>query len=329
MYALRMGIERLAAIAEPDKRAYLADLFSKKGLDKDALLSRCHFSFNPGTAQLELAVSGGADSVAMLLLAYLYSPKIRVWHLDHSLRSTSAKEADFVRTLCKSLEISFEIKKANIPEGPNLEERAREVRRSSFISGVATGHTADDLSETLLINLMRGSGVRGLGSISISSEHPIIDLRRSETEQVCSAAEISVISDESNLDARFVRNRVRNEVIPLLNDVARRDVTPIFVRTAQLFQLVSQYLSEQSVLIDPTDAKELAASDPILAMEAVRRWLLDDKGHSISYDLAREIIAVARGDKGAVDIPGGIRVRRSKGRLSQSLISFPSNGISQ
>jgi len=312
-----VSIDELSGIEPARKADFLREALSRAGINADKLLERCRFATHPQTGFIEVAVSGGADSVALLVLGYLFSANVRVWHLDHQLRPSSGNEAEFVENLAGAFSVEVRVFHKYVEAGPNLEERAREFRRGAFIAGVATGHTADDLCETMIINLIRGSGVHGLGSISVGPEHPILDLRRFETEAICRALSIEFVIDESNIDPKYVRNRVRHEVMPLLSDVSKRDVVPILARTALILQKVSKYISEQADRIDPTDAKQLSAAEEILATEAIRQWLSDERGHSLSYDLAQDVLKVARGEKVATDLPGAVRVRRSKGRLSK------------
>lgn len=287
------------------------------GLDPQALLDRCAFEAHPETGQLELAVSGGADSSALLILGYLHSPVLRVWHMDHGLRPSSREEANGVAALCDALGVDLRIITISLEGGGNLEERARDARRREFLSGVATGHTADDLVETMLINLIRGSGIKGLASMGLGPEHPIVSLRRSDTQAICRAAGIDFVVDESNHDLKFVRNRIRHELVPLLADISGRDVVPILARTTGIMREADRYISSHAGLLDPTDAKMLSRADPLVASEALRIWLRDERGHSISSKLLDEVLRVVKGERVAVDLPGSIRVRRSKGKLSK------------
>lgn len=307
----------LAQYDQEGRAGYIRGKLLESGLDSEKLLKRCFFAPHSDTGNLELAVSGGADSVAMLVLGSLVGPAVTVWHLDHGLRSTSSAEAEWVLSLAKAFGASSKCFSIKVETGPNLEERARDKRRELFIDGVSTGHTSDDLAETMIINLIRGSGLRGLGSISYGPQHPILNLRRWETESICRALGLDFSTDESNFDPRFVRNRVRSEVIPLLTDVAKRDVVPIFARSASIFQQAAEFVAAKAKQLDPTDAKAVAMADEFVAIEALRMWLMDDKGHSISHHLALEVLSVAKGEKVAVDLPGAIRVRRSRGRLSK------------
>ncbi|NNN19706.1 MAG: tRNA lysidine(34) synthetase TilS [Acidimicrobiaceae bacterium] len=312
-----MSIELLSSIKPENKAHFIADRLGRAGLNPGKLLNRCHFALHPKTKLLELAVSGGADSTALLILGYLFNPNVRIWHLDHQLRPSSGAEAVAVDDLARALSVKVEIYQSKVEQGANLEERAREMRRVNFIEGVSTGHTADDLSETMLINLMRGAGPRGLGSISVGPLHPILDLRRSETESICQALSINFVVDESNSNPKFIRNRVRSELLPLLSDISQRDIVPILVRSALIFQQVADYLTSQAGAIDPTEAKQLSGADEIIATEAIRRWLADERGHTLSRELVLDVLRVARGEKVATDLPGAVRVRRSKGKLSK------------
>ncbi len=316
----QVGIEALSRIKLDEKAGFVLDRLSQAGLNPTQLLGRCTFEPHPQTGLLEVSVSGGADSVALLVLAFLSNSNVRVWHLNHQLRPSSGHEAIFVQNLASAFSVKVEILRTEVEDGPNLEERARDKRRAAFIDGVATGHTADDVCETMIINLVRGSGPRGLGSMAPGPQHPILDLRRAETEAICRALSIEFVLDESNMDPRFLRNRVRNEVLPLLSEVSCRDVVPILSRTAHILRQIASYISSQADGLDPTEAKGLAAADEIIATEAIRRWLTDERGHSISYELAQDVLRVARGEKGATDLPGAIRVRRSKGKLSKFAI---------
>jgi tRNA(Ile)-lysidine synthase len=117
-----------------------------------------------------------------------------------------------------------------------------------------TGHTADDQAETVLINLLRGAGLDGLSGMS-SQRHPILGLRRHETRAVCAEFEIEPLHDPSNDLPVYLRNRVRNELIPAMNEMSRRDIAPLLARQAEL-------LRDDASLLN-----QLAAGNPALA-----RW---------------------------------------------------------
>ena len=124
----------------------------------------------------------------------------------------------------------------DVGAGPNLEARARAARHAVLPEGTLLGHTADDQAETMLLNLLRGAGLDGLAAMAPDDRRPILALRRSETVALCAALGLEPVHDPSNDDPSIRRNRVRHEVLPLLADVAGRDVVPVLARQAGLLR---------------------------------------------------------------------------------------------
>ena len=275
------------------------------------LLSRCSFPV-PGT-NIDCAVSGGADSVALLVLACAANLHVTAWHVDHGLRENSHTEAELVAQLATQLGAQFESRTVSVEQGANTEARAREARHAALPSGVMTGHTADDQAETILINLLRGSGTRGLAGMQPTSQRPLLHIRRSETQALCSALGVSVFNDPSNDDERFQRNRIRHEVLPLLESLAKRDLVPVLTRQADLLRDDDDLLNELANALDPTDALELANAPIALSRRAIRTWLTNP----LVPDSAtvERVLEVARGNTLACDIGLGRQVRRSQQRL--------------
>jgi tRNA(Ile)-lysidine synthase len=265
------------------------------------------------------AFSGGPDSTALVALAAAAGCRVTAVHVDHRLRPESAAEADQARALAGALGVEFRLVTVDVPAGPNLEARARDARRAALSAGALTGHTADDRAETILINLLRGSGLDGLGAMSPDPTRPLLGLRRHETRRLCGDLGLTPVADASNADPRFVRNRVRGELLPLMDDIAGRDVVPLLLRMAETVAADSAWLDAGAADLDPTDAKRLAAAPVALARRAVRRWLeADPTGDGYAPDLAavERVLAVARGDQLACEIVGGKRVERHRQRLS-------------
>ena len=196
------------------------------------LQARCVFP--PSGTEVDCAVSGGADSLALLLLAVNAGLKVTAWHVDHGLRETSSDEGDMVFEVASDLGVKANCLKAFVEDGPNLEARARDARRDVLPPQILTGHTADDQAETVILNLLRGSGVQGTAGIGDPHRRPILDLRRHETKKLCLSEQLDPVNDPMNLDPRFTRNRIRNEVIPLLAEVTGRDPVPLLTRHANL-----------------------------------------------------------------------------------------------
>ena len=197
-----------------------------------ALLARC--TFPPAGRPLVCGVSGGPDSTALLALAVAAGCQVTAVHVDHGLRPGSADEAGVVAAAAARLGARFRAVRVEVPDGPNLEARAREARHRALGPGAATGHTMDDQAETVLGNLLRGAGVHGLAGMRAGPSHPLLALRRSETVALCARLGLATVRDPSNDDPRFVRNRVRAELLPLCADIAGRDVVPVLARQAAL-----------------------------------------------------------------------------------------------
>ncbi len=300
--------------------------------------------------KLFCAVSGGADSMAMLVLAVAAGYDVTAIHVDHGLRSGSEQEASIVEEAASSLGADFRSERVHVGYGPNLEARARAARYGVLPNDVATGHTMDDQAETILMNLLRGSGIDGLSAMVLGPRHPILSLRRVETHSLCQAMGLRLVHDESNDDRRFVRNRVRHELLPLCMDISRRDIVPILARQSELMrddtELLEQLTSE--MITDPTDlgcldVGELKNAPPPIARRAVRNWLrknpktgsknLEDLGsarylesgnsdsrdHVESYppsfaEVSR-ILDIVSGLTPGTEITGGRSIRRRRGKL--------------
>ena len=277
------------------------------------LLERC--AFPPAGAGVVCAVSGGADSLALLVLAVEAGCDVTAVHVDHGYRPDAADaEAAVVEAAARRFGASFERRALDVAPGPNLEERWRDARRAALPAGVLTGHTADDLAETVLLNLARGAGLDGLAGIRPGATKPILALRRSETQALCAAVGLDPVRDPTNVDPSFRRNRVRHELVPLLDAIAGRDVSALLVRQAALLRDDADVLDALAAEIDPTDARALAVAPVALARRAVRRWL-DDGRHPPDAATVERVLAVARGEAVACEVAGGARVERSGMRL--------------
>jgi len=183
----------------------------------------------PGQS-LGIAVSGGPDSLALLLLAAAARPGlVEAASVDHALRPKSRAETEMVADLCRQLSVAHEIITIEWEEPPTtaIQERAREARYAALgdwiekrgLGALATAHHADDQAETLVMRLNRGSGVRGLAGMrtvatvpgsAIPLLRPLLGWRRAELEAICAAAGLTPATDPSNVDERFERVRVRD-----------------------------------------------------------------------------------------------------------------------
>ncbi len=271
-----------------------------------------------GGRDVHIAVSGGPDSTALLILATFVAedPGVVVaHHVDHGIREGSGAEAAIVFESASAFGARFESHKVDVPPGPNLEARLREARLSVLPKGVATGHTADDQAETVILNLMRGSGTDGLSGMKRSTAKPLLPLRRHEARSLCRAVGISTIEDPSNSDLGYRRNQVRHRVLPLLSEVAERDLVPVLARQCEYMAAEAGYLNDASLSIDACSARQVREAPPALARRAVRAWLASALGRPASSAEVERVMAVARNEATGCELEGGYSVRRSGGHM--------------
>jgi tRNA(Ile)-lysidine synthase len=220
---------------------------------------------------LALAVSGGADSLALLhALRVLAAPRgwrLEVVTVDHGMRPGSAADADFVADHAKALGLPahrLTLAPAELaahrdagPEGAARAARYRALAEMAAAAGcrfVVTGHTMDDQAETVLLQLLRGAGPEGLGGMAVRDGRllrPLLGVRRSETRACCRALDLAWREDPSNADQRLLRNAVRLRVLPLLEEL-RPGAARTLARTAELARSERDWL-------DPMVAATLAS----------------------------------------------------------------------
>ena len=202
-------------------------------------------SLLPSQSTLLLAVSGGQDSMALLKLITdlknLHNWHIEIWHGDHQWHSKSTKIEKELKLWCLNKEISFNSNRANKGEISN-EEKARNWRYETLIKKakllasndvsfpckrILTGHTATDRAETMIMNLARGSDLIGLSSLkeqrclenNLELARPLLIFNRNETLEICKEFDLPIWIDPSNENMNLTRNRIRKEILPILNSI--------------------------------------------------------------------------------------------------------------
>ncbi|HEY6380119.1 MAG TPA: tRNA lysidine(34) synthetase TilS [Candidatus Dormibacteraeota bacterium] len=181
-----------------------------------------------------VACSGGADSTALLdSLARLAPPRgfgLHVAHVDHGLRAGSAAEADAVRALAAGRGLPFTALQVQVGPGASLQNRARSARHQALgdladglgVTAIALGHTADDQAETVLMRLLRGATPGSLAAMSLRDgrlARPLLRVWRATTVAYCAELGLVPVDDPSNRDPRYLRTRVRLELLPALEAV--------------------------------------------------------------------------------------------------------------
>jgi tRNA(Ile)-lysidine synthase len=264
--------------------------------------------------------------LALLVLAVAARCAVTAVHVDHGLRAGSSAEADVVESAARRFGARFRAVKVAVDAGPNLEARARAARRAALPEGFATGHTMDDQAETVFVNLLRGAGLDGLAGMRPGPHHPLLAIRRAQTHALCEELHLAPVRDPSNTDRRFVRNRVRHELLPLACTISGRDLVPVLARQATVLAGEADLLDELAGTIDPVDAAALGAAPGPLARRATRRWLRGPAPHPPDLATVERVLAVARGEIGATDIAPGVRVRRRRGSLSAEPVAPEASG---
>ena len=246
--------------------------------------------------------------MALMLLAHRSGCLSHVIHVDHGLRTDSHRDIEVINSVSSQLGINVQSIRIDIADGPNLEARAREARYAVLPEDAMTGHTEDDQAETVIINLLRGSGTAGLSAMTRDATHPLLALRRSETRALCNELSVATVDDYTNADPKYQRNRIRAEVIPLLNDVSRRDIVPVLARQADILRADEEFLSSQANGIDPTDARLIASLPSSVASRVLRSWLSDP--YPPDSATIERVLEVARGESLGTDLGGGRHLSR-------------------
>ncbi len=298
-----------------------------------------------------VGLSGGPDSVCLLVvldrLREHFGINLYASYIEHGLRpAETPAEIDLCRELCNSLKVPFSVKPVDVKsfakaQGLNKQEAARELRYKAlnevaFMAGahkIALGHTADDQAETVIMRLLRGAGTLGLSGIPPVRKNiirPIIGIERKEIERFLDTEQIGFLIDSSNLEDKYMRNKIRRTVMPALKDLAP-DMTMTIARTADIFREEDNYLELQAtkalmkLIGRKTDtAIELLIlpverMDKALIRRIIRRAVSAVKGlRGIGFIHIEALLELAKsghsGDR--LDLPGGVRAIKGYSTLT-------------
>jgi len=246
--------------------------------------------------RLLVAVSGGQDSLCLIKLLLDLQSKwgwdLGIAHCDHRWRSDSEANAHHVENLAKTWDISFYLETASEPI--NSEAAARDWRyqalsaiaQANNYQYIVTGHTASDRAETLLYNLIRGTGADGLQALTwqrplttgIMLVRPLLEITRTQTEQFCQEFKLPIWEDSTNQDLQYARNRIRQELIPYLRQNFNPQVESALAQTAELLQAEVEYLEkaaqqlrEEVMVSDMGDEEDFPT--PVVPLRLNRRVL--------------------------------------------------------
>ena len=276
--------------------------------------------------EIVCAVSGGADSVALLFGLYLLREKLGIRlsaaHFNHHLRGEeSDRDEQFVRDFCDRFEIPLYAGGGTVtPSGKGLEAAARDARYAflrSLPGKIATAHTADDNAETVLLHLVRGTGLKGLGAIAPQSGNvirPMLSCTRQQVEAFLEEYHISHITDSSNEGDAYLRNRLRHHVMPLLkqeNPRLAENLSAMALRLREDEQVLSELAKQDA------DIPALRSMPRPQRKRVLERFLKENgvREPEAEHLALAEALVFSEKPSARADFPGGVAVGRQYDRL--------------
>ena len=281
----------------------------------------------PGEA-IVCAVSGGADSMALLWGLYLLKEDLGLTlsaaHFNHCLRGEESDgDEQFVRDFCRRFEIPLQVGSADVKPGKKGLEAAARDARYAFLNTlpgkIATAHTADDNAETVLMHLVRGTGLKGLGGIAPVNGRlirPMLNITRRQVEGFLAEYHIPHIEDSSNAGDAFLRNRIRHQVMPLLqaeNPRLAENVSAMAQRLRWDEQALAQ-LAEYEALPDITQLKTLA---PAVRSRMLEHFLKENgvREPEAQHIALAESLVFSPKPSAVAEFPGSVCISRNYDRL--------------
>ena len=275
------------------------------------------------------AVSGGADSVALLFALYLLKDKLKIQleaaHFNHLLRGEeSQRDEHFVRDFCARYDIPLHVGSTQVQPGKKgLEAAARDARYAfleTLEGKIATAHTADDNAETVLLHLIRGTGLKGLGGIAPQRGkliRPMLSITRQDVEAFLNEWSLPHVEDSSNASDAFLRNRIRHHVMPVLQEENPK-IGENLSKMALRLRLDEEYLARQSTFVTPPDVGLLRTLPPALRSRALEAFLkqsgvLEPEDTHIAQ---AEALVFSENPSAKAAFPGGVTISRSYDSLT-------------
>ena len=301
----------------------------------------------PAGGVMLCAVSGGRDSMALLsFLEQLAAEKgfiLHAAHYNHMLRPTADRDKDFVRLWCADRHIPLACGTCDVrawarEQGASLEDAARTLRYRFLeetadrvgAQRIATAHHVQDNAETVLLHLLRGTGLRGLGGIAPVRGRvvrPFLETDRRDIDAYVEENNIPYVEDESNADITFARNRLRIEVMPLLEKLAPGSTARIAGAAAILREEENHLAQESAGLLPPAEEDKISLPVNTLMSRdlAIRRRLVRSMAQQLGVGLtaAQTDAVLALGSGGFLDLPDGLQAYRQAHRLTLRRLSPP------
>ncbi len=293
-----------------------------------------------------IGVSGGPDSLTLLLQLFSLKSKLgltlHIAHLDHRLRKNSGSDAIFIKKWAKRLNIPVSIKQIDpklLKEKGSLEELCRNARLEFFIQTakkikadkVALGHNLDDQAETVLMRLLRGTGLSGLSGISLQRKiaeitfiRPLLETSRYEIDKYLKRRGIEPRLDPTNKEDLFLRNKIRHNLIPLLKSNYNQNIVSVLANLAESVSYDYEYLDQAARRslkgnTSHLNIKKILKLHPAILRLKIRQSIGDIQGNTrrIGFVHIKEIedLLNSRPKGSIVDLPKGISVQKTRNCL--------------
>ncbi|KJU71987.1 tRNA lysidine(34) synthetase TilS [Clostridium baratii] len=297
-----------------------------------------------------VGLSGGPDSVCLLHLLHsiknTYSLKIGAAHINHMLRGDEAlKDEEYAKNLCKSLGIEFystrlDIEKIAKERGVSTETAGRDERYRFFnevkdkegYTKIATAHNANDQAETIIMRMMRGTGLEGLGGIPVMRDgiyiRPILFLERKAIEDYCEGNNLNPRIDKTNLENIYSRNKIRLDILPYMKENFNPDVVKAINRMALLLQEDNEYINNEAIKAflkyctvkkdEIIINRELFNKEKAIITRVVRKSLttLSKSVYDFEMKHIKEVIELGNiGTNKRIDLPNGIYAENVYGEI--------------
>lgn len=298
-----------------------------------------------------VAVSGGPDSVCLTHILNRLKDKIGIElylaHMDHGIRGAeSRRDAVFVKKLAESLGLKLACKKLNpkkIKSKLSLEERLREKRYDFFKKArlalradcVATAHTLDDQAETVLMRIMKGASLKGAVGIhpvradkDIKFIRPLIEIEKKDITEYLKKRKVPFRIDRTNLENRFLRNKIRNSILPYLEKINPRVKRSLF-NLAESLREDYEFIEEekkkrQSLIKSKKSSRYIGLPDILLQPKALQKEIVREALKSIGGNIKKltfrhwkdiELFLRMKEKGKSLDLPGGVKIRKAENRL--------------
>lgn len=297
-----------------------------------------------GANTIAVALSGGADSVAllgvMLKLKDEYGFSVFAAHFNHKLRGAEAdRDEQFVKDLCEKLGVELICGEGDVlsfskKEKISTELAARQLRYEFLdklpAEFVATAHTASDNLETVLFNLARGSGIGGLCGIPVKRDkyiRPLIFCTRAQIEDYCKENGLDFVTDSTNLSNDYTRNRIRHKIVPLLKEInpaVESSVTNTsleLVLDRDFLDAVAREEYNKRTTGKGLNVKDINSLKPAILSRVLRLFCLDKTGVTPDYKHTNDLFCVAVSDSVRCSLEGGFVAEKQKGILKISSLN--------